>query len=112
MVPKDRNGDGVIDITKGDKAGVTCALCHTITDGSLLNMPHGGSVGHRHDGRTNHDLNVGKLLAAGANSRALYPVLQLSLKANGGKTLGRAPKGLTENSTEAEVDAYLSNPKY
>ena len=112
MVPKDRNGDGVIDITKGDKAGVTCALCHTITDGSLLNMPHGGSVGHRQDGRTNHDLNVGKLLAAGANSRALYPVLQLSLKANGGKTFGRAPKGLTENSTEAEVDAYLSNPKY
>ena len=112
MVPKDSNGDGVIDITKGDKVGVTCALCHTITDGSLLNMPHGGSVGHRHDGRTNHDLNVGKLLAAGANSRALYPVLQLSLKANGGKTFGRAPKGLTENSTEAEVDAYLSNPKY
>ena len=39
-------------------------------------------------------------------------MLQLSLKANGGKTFGRAPKGLTENSTEAEVDAYLSNPKY
>lgn len=47
-----------------------------------------------------------------ANSRALYPTLQLSLRANGGKTLGRAPKGLTENSTEAEVDAYLSNKQF
>lgn len=64
------------------------------------------------DGPTNHNLNVGSILATAANSRAFYPVLQLSLKANGGKTFGRAPKGLTENSTEAEVDAYLSNPQY
>jgi cytochrome c2 len=112
MVAKDSNGDGKIDVGNGDKVGVTCALCHTITDGSLLSMPNGGSAGHRQDGRTNHNLNVGKILATGANSRALYPVLQLSLKANHGKTYGRAPKGLTENSTEAEVDAYLSNPKY
>jgi hypothetical protein len=42
----------------------------------------------------------------------LYPLLQLALKANGGKTLGRTPKGLTEDSTEEEVDAYLSNPEY
>lgn len=112
MVAKDTNGDGKIDVGNGDKVGVTCALCHTITDGSLLSMPNGGSAGHRQDGRTNHNLNVGKILATGANSRALYPVLQLSLKANHGKTYGRAPKGLTENSTEAEVDAYLSNPKY
>lgn len=68
--------------------------------------------GHRIDGLTNHNLNVGKILATGANSRALYPLLQLALKANGGKTFGRAPKGLTEKSTEAEVNAYLSNPLY
>lgn len=97
---------------KGGKAGVSCALCHTITDGSAFNLPNGGSVGRRLDGRTNHHLNLGKILATGANSRALYPLLQLALKANGGKTFGRAPKGLTETSTEAEVDAYLSNPLY
>jgi cytochrome c2 len=97
---------------KGDKVGATCALCHTITDGSVFNMPNGGSIGHREDGRANHNLNLGVIFATAANSRALYPVLQLALKANGGKTLGRAPKGLTENSTEEEVDAYLSNPEF
>ncbi|GAC1618461.1 MAG: hypothetical protein PVS2B2_03720 [Candidatus Acidiferrum sp.] len=112
MPIKDSNGDGVMDIEKGDKAGVSCALCHTITDASDFALPNGGSIGHRQDGRTPHDLNVGKLIAAAANSRAFYPLLQLSLKANGGKTLGRAPMGLTEESTEAEVDAYLSNPDY
>jgi cytochrome c2 len=97
---------------KGDKVGATCALCHTITDGSVFNLPNGGSIGHRQDGRANHNLNLGAIFATAANSRALYPLLQLSLKANGGKTLGRAPKGLTEDSTEEEVDAYLSNPEY
>ena len=112
MPIKDSNGDGVLDVNKGDKVGVSCALCHTITDGSAFSMPNGGSIGHRLDGRTNHNLNMGKILATGANSRALYPMLQLSLKANGGKSLGRAPQGLTERSTESEVDAYLSNPEY
>ncbi|GAC1694089.1 MAG: hypothetical protein NVS9B5_36910 [Terriglobales bacterium] len=112
MPIKDTNGDGVLDVNKGDKVGVSCALCHTITDASVFSLPKGGSIGHRLDGLTNHNLNVGTLLATGANSRALYPILQLALKANGGKTLGRAPKGLTEISTEEEVDAYLSNPKY
>lgn len=112
MPIKDSNGDGMLDVNKGDKVGVSCALCHSITDGSGFSMPNGGSVGHRRDGLTNHNLNLGMVLAIGANSRALYPLLQLALKANGGKTLGRAPQGLTEKSTEAAVDAYLSNPKY
>ena len=112
MPVKDTNGDGTMDITRGDKVGASCALCHTVTDGAVFNMRNGGSIGHREDGRANHNLNIGAIFATAANSRALYPVLQLALKANGGKTLGRAPKGLTENSSEAEVDAYLSNPKY
>lgn len=112
MPAKDSNGDGVIDVTKGDKVGASCALCHTITDGSVLSLPGGGSIGKRVDGPANHNINLGAIFATATNSRALYPVLQLSLTANKGKTLGRAPKGLTENSTEAEVDAYLSNPKF
>ncbi|MEP7083508.1 MAG: hypothetical protein ABI854_02135 [Betaproteobacteria bacterium] len=112
IVPKDTNGDGVIDVTKGDKTGATCALCHTITDASVFNMPNGGTIGKRQDGRAPHTLDFGSLLALGTNSRAYFPVLQLALDANGGKTLGRAPTGLTRNSTEAEVDAYLTNKAY
>lgn len=110
--PKDTNGDGVLDVTKGDKTGATCALCHTITDASVFNLPGGGSIGKRLDGRAAHNLNFGALAALGTNSRALFPLLQLTLVANGNKTLGRAPTGLTKNSTEAEVDAYLTNPLF
>ncbi|MBA2684270.1 MAG: hypothetical protein H0U66_07265 [Gemmatimonadaceae bacterium] len=110
MPIKDSNGDGVMNLASGDKVGATCALCHSMADGSLFRSPHGGAIGHRKDGLANHSLNMGKIFATAANSRALYPVLQLALRANGGKTLGRSTKGLTENSSEADVDAYLSNP--
>ena len=112
IAAKDSNGNGTIDVANGDKAGATCALCHTITDASVFQMPNGGSIGRRLDGRAAHDLNFGALLALGTNSRAYYPVLQLALSANNGATLGRAPTGLTENSTEAQVDAYLNNPAF
>lgn len=112
MVVKDTNSDGKLNIAGGDKVGASCALCHTITDKSVFNLPNGGSIGRRQDGRAAHTLNIGAIFAMADNSRALYPVLQLSLKANGGKTLGRAPTGLTEKSSEAEVDAYLSNPAF
>ncbi|MFN2444505.1 MAG: hypothetical protein ABR606_02775 [Vicinamibacterales bacterium] len=112
LPPKDTNRDGRINILSGDKVGASCALCHTITDTSVFDMPNGGSIGRRLDGRATHVLNFGRLVATGTNSMAYYPVLQLSLAANGGKTLGRAPQGLTENSSEAEADAYLSNPDF
>lgn len=112
IVAKDTNADGVINVLNGDKTGATCALCHTITDASVFNLPGGGSIGRRLDGRATHNLNFGKIVATGLNSRAYYPVLQLALQANGGNTLGRAPTGLTPTSTEAEADAYLSNPAY
>lgn len=109
MVPKDSNGDGRIDLAGGDKVGVACSICHTETDKSIYAFPNGGSIGRRIDGLASLNLNVGKLLATAANSRAFYPNLQLNL---GGKTIGRAPTGLTEQSSEAEVDAYLSNPAF
>lgn len=112
MAAKDSNGDGKIDLASGDKVGASCALCHTVTDGSVFSLPGGGSIGRRQDGRANHNLNLGAIFATADNSRALYPVLQLSLKANKDKTLGRASKGLTEKSSEADVDAYLSNPSF
>jgi len=109
VAPKDSNGDGRIDIRSGDKVGIACALCHTITDRAVFELPMRGSIGRRLDGRATHSIDMGALLAVAANSRAYYPNLQVEL---GGKTIGRAPRGLTENSTEAEVDAYLRNPKF
>lgn len=109
IVPKDSNGDGKIDLASGDKVGLACAICHTISDKSVFDMPGAGSIGKRLDGRAALTLNVGKLLSIAANSRAYYPNLQLVL---GGKTIGRAPKGITPESTEAEVDAYLTNPEF
>ncbi|MBA3639527.1 MAG: hypothetical protein H0W53_09615 [Acidobacteria bacterium] len=109
MVPKDSNGDGRINLASGDKVGVTCAICHTETDKSVFAVPNAGSIGRRIDGIASVNLNVGKLLATAANSRAYYPNLQLTL---GGKTIGRAPTGLTVDSSEADVDAYLSNPAF
>lgn len=109
VVPKDSDGDGKIDLAKGDKIGLTCALCHAITDKSAYDVPGAGSIGRRIDGPAALTLSVGKQLALAANSRAYFPFLQAEL---GGKTIGRAPKGLTPDSTEEEFDAYLTNPEF
>ncbi len=112
VVARDTNGNGTIDIAAGDKVGVSCAFCHGNTDGSTFAMPNGGSIGHEVDGPTPHNLNVGATFAIAANTRALYPIAQLALTANGGATIGRAPTGLTETSTEAQIDAYFNNPAF
>lgn len=114
VVVRDTNGDGTLDVANGDKVGVSCASCHSITDGSVLAVPGGGSIGVEIDGLTNHALDVGSIFAVAANSRALYPLLQLRLAANGNTSIGRAPDeaAITETSSEAQVDAYLSNDDY
>lgn len=96
-------------VERNGKVGVTCALCHAITDKSMYAFGTKGSIGRRIDGPTPHGLEVGKLLALADNSRALYPTLQLD---QGGKAIGRVAKyKLNKNSTEAQVDAYLNDPK-
>jgi cytochrome c2 len=109
IVPKDTNNDKKLDMMSGDKVGISCTICHTITDKSVFDMPMGGSVGRRVDGPAALTLNVGKLMAMAANSRAVYPNLQQTFV---GVSIGRAPSGLGPDSTEAEVDAYLSNPDF
>ena len=64
-------------VPKGALVGVSCALCHAVTDKSLFDLGGKGSIGKRIDGPTPHQLNVGKLLATAANSRALFTTLQL-----------------------------------
>jgi cytochrome c2 len=109
IVPKDTNNDKKLDMMSGDKVGISCTICHTITDKSVFDMPMGGSVGRRVDGPAALTLNVGKLMAMAANSRAVYPNLQQTFV---GVSIGRAPSGLGPDSTEEEVDAYLSNPAF
>ena len=105
------------DVYAGESVGITCAFCHSITDGSIYKPTagkRGGTIGKRLDGQTNHDLEVGKAIAAGTNSRAYYPTLALNLSANMGKSLSRKGPGvglISAAATEAEVDAYLGDPE-
>ncbi|MEP7125650.1 MAG: hypothetical protein ABJE95_32270 [Byssovorax sp.] len=112
VVVKDTNGDSKLDVAGGDKVGVTCALCHSITDKSAFDLPNGGSIGKRVDGPAVHTIHIGGIFAMAANTRAFFPMAQL--KGADGKSIGRAPsdKGLTKTSTEAEFDAYFGNADY
>ena len=51
------------------RLGITCALCHSNVDNSVM-----AGIGHRMDGWPNHDLNVGAIVA-------LSPVLSAAQKA-------------------------------
>lgn len=110
LVAKDTSGDGTIDVRAGDAVGVSCALCHSVSDETLFALTMAGSVGRRIDGRANHFLNFGTIAAYAENSRTLYPLLQLALDARDGESIGPATAGLTQSSSEAEVDAYLADP--
>lgn len=109
VVVKDTNGDGRLDVRDGDKVGLSCASCHAITDNSVFALREGGSIGREVDGPTPHFLHVGEILAVADNSRAYFPMLQLAFATLNGATIGRATVGITKDSTEEEVDAYLSN---
>ena len=104
------------DVYNGESVGISCAFCHSITDGSVFKPAagkRGGTIGKRLDGQTNHDLEVGKAIAAGKYSRAYYPTLALNLVANMGGSVSRKGPGvglISAAATEAEVDAYLSDP--
>jgi cytochrome c2 len=45
VVVKDTNGDGKLDVMSGDKVGVSCAICHAITDGSVVKPEAQGHTG-------------------------------------------------------------------
>lgn len=112
LVVRDTNRDGRVDVESGDRLGVSCALCHGITDSAILDNPTGGSIGRRVDGQAVHTLKLGALLALAANTRAFFPMAQLQQP--DGTSIGRAPsgKGLTKLSTEADFDAYFGNPGF
>ncbi len=110
--------NGTLDIDDsnvyaGESLGMSCALCHSITDGSVYALPHGGGIGKRTDGRPNHDLNFGGTIALGEATRAFYPTLALDLVANKHKSASRKGVGvglISKAATETEVDAFLNDP--
>ncbi len=112
LVAKDTNGDGKIDVANGDKLGMSCVLCHGVTDKSVFELPGGGSIGKQIDGPAQHRLNLGALLSVASNTRAFYPLAQI--KDEDGLSIGRAAseKGLDRTSTEVQFDAYFSNTTY
>jgi uncharacterized protein (TIGR03437 family) len=112
---------GTLNLAAGDRVGVTCSLCHSITDSSVLGpvpaLKTTGTVGKVLDGPTNHTIDVGAILAVAKRTLAYYPMLQLQFKALNNATIGRGNfPGLlttpTQLPTEAQADAYLtgSNP--
>jgi len=106
---KDVDGDGTISLARGDKAGVSCALCHTVSDGSVLTVRNRGSIGRITDGPAALVFDMGQFLAWGANTRAYYPNAQISYL---GVTIGRAPRGLTPRSSEVDFDRYFTNKNW
>jgi hypothetical protein len=111
------------DVYAAESVGVTCALCHSITDGSVFSMPNGGTIGKRVDGQTNHFLNVGAAVALANHSAAFYPTLALDLLSNNHQSVSRKGVGVglipvipatfaaaQLPALETAVDAYLNDP--
>ncbi|HYQ15091.1 MAG TPA: hypothetical protein VEQ58_05030 [Polyangiaceae bacterium] len=102
------------DVYAGESLGMSCALCHSITAGSVFALPHGGGIGKRLDGLPNHDLDFGATIALGEGTRAYYPTLALDLVANDHKSASRRGPGvglISKAATEEEVDAFLTDPE-
>jgi uncharacterized protein (TIGR03437 family) len=108
---------GTLNLAGGDKVGLTCAVCHAVTDGSVL-APNAalkttGSVGKEIDGPANHGVDVGAIFATALRPLAYYPMLQLQFKALGNATIGRGDfAGLLTTSstipTEQQAIQYLT----
>lgn len=56
--------------------GIQCSLCHSTVDDSLI-----PSVGHRRDGWTNRDLNVGAIVALAPHLESVAALLGVSVEA-------------------------------
>jgi uncharacterized protein (TIGR03437 family) len=108
---------GTLSLAAGDKIGLTCPVCHSITDNSVL-APNAalhtrGSVGMEIDGPANHGVDVGAIFATALRPLAYYPMLQLQFKAFKNATIGRGdfPGLLTTPTalpTEAQAVQYLT----
>lgn len=104
----DFNANDGLDLARGDKVGVTCALCHARTDDSVV--PAGfagpGSVGVQVDGVVAEGIDVGNIFAASANPLAYLPLLQLQFDALGQATIGNGDfAGIPSEGTIENLNA-------
>lgn len=95
-------------VRRGERVGVTCALCHTTVDDRI-----GPGVGRRVDGAPNAELHVGELIAWGDRSRAYLPFLNTDGMGRGPRVdlslLGSArsdAEALLERQTDAGLLAW------
>lgn len=105
--PDFKSGDS-LDLARGDRIGVSCALCHGRTDDSVVaaGTVGPGSVGKEVDGIVAEGLDVGSIFAASDNPLAYYPFLQLAYGALGGASLGRGDHpGIKAEDSIAEQTA-------
>ncbi|MEM6671644.1 MAG: hypothetical protein AAF726_02300 [Planctomycetota bacterium] len=112
LVADDWNDDGIVTPSAGETLGLSCALCHSLVDGSgfdgtAIGSPVLGSIGLRVDGPGAVDLDHGALLAVARNSRALYPYLPLSLATVGGTPIARTDAFAAATASEMDVDDLL-----
>ncbi|MEM8710064.1 MAG: hypothetical protein AAGG01_03865 [Planctomycetota bacterium] len=114
LVGVDVDGVEGLDLLGSDRIGMSCALCHSMVDGSTYDgsaddaaLP--GSIGERLDGPAPAELRLGALFAYADRSRLLYPDLPQSHQTIGGFPIARGDAFVGEEALEANVDAVLSD---
>lgn len=100
-----------LDLARGERVGLSCAVCHSRTDDSVV--PAGfagpGSVGVQVDGIVAEGLDVGTILAVADNPRAYLPFLQLAFESLEGATIGNGDfPGLKRDAGDSEARAYMT----
>ena len=115
LVGIDEDGLPGIDLAGLDRISISCALCHSVVDGTFYGDPAGatsalpGSIGFRADGIAPGALDLGSLFARASNSRALYPYMPQSHATIGGTPIGRNESFVRADATEEEFDAVLND---
>ncbi len=114
LVGMDVDGAAGLDLLGNDRLGMSCALCHSMVDGTLFDgsadgAAFPGSMGVRMDGTAPAELRLGALFAYADRSRLLYPYLPQSHQTIGGFPIARTDAFVSAEATELEVDAVLSD---
>jgi len=110
LVGVDSDGVAGLVLDGPDSLSITCALCHSVVDGSSYGGPElAGAIGQRIDGTAPNSLRLGSLFAYADRSSALYPYLPQSHATIGGFPIARTEAFVEADSTEAEFDAVLAD---
>lgn len=111
LVGVDSDGAPGIQLDGPDSLAISCALCHSLVDGSSYSGPlFPGAIGERIDGTAPQSLRLGALLAYADRSSALYPYLPQSHATIGGFPIARTEAFVESTDAETRFDAVLSDP--